>query len=78
LLDRSTKAVSICNSRNQLGKRTLSTTWVTPFDWITSPTVIVDIPPFSSVSMILPSCKVAVSTPPETVFNTALPEPILI
>ena len=50
----------------------------TPFDCITFAIVTVDVPPFSSVSISLPSDIVAVSVPPATVFNCVLPPPILI
>jgi hypothetical protein len=46
------------------GIRTVSTTWMTPFDCITSAIVTVDMPPLPSTSSILPAFSSAVRLPP--------------
>ena len=53
-------------------------TSITPFDWYTFAVVMVAMPPFSSVSMILPFFIVAVSLPPSTVTISYLPLPALM
>jgi hypothetical protein len=46
------------------GRRTLSMTWMTPFDWSTSAMVTVATPPFSSVTVTLPPAFSVSSQPP--------------
>jgi hypothetical protein len=60
------------------GSTTVSTTWMTPFDWNTFACVTVDMPPFSSFSTTSLPCIMAQSVPPLTVFNSAVPLPALI
>ncbi len=60
------------------GSTTESITWITPLDWNTSEMVILDIPPFSSVSITSFPFLEAVSLPPATVLKTALPLPFLM
>src|SRR5450631_1460160 len=60
------------------GSSTLSTTWITPFDWTTSGIVTWAMPPDSSLSMIMLPLLVAVSVPPETSVSVALPPPASI
>src|SRR5215217_698218 len=56
-----------------LGVRTASITWMTPFDWITSGMVTLATVPFSSVTVILPSTSLRVSLQPPTVSTTCSP-----
>ena len=51
---------------------------MTPFDCMTLAMVTVEVPPFASVSTILPSDRLAVSGSPSTVVSVALPPPALI
>src|ERR1700755_2608782 len=61
-----------------LGIKTVSTTWMTPLDWITSAMVTLALTPFSSVTMTSLPSMVAVKVPPATVFMVALPLPSLM
>ena len=51
---------------------------MTPFDWLTSAIVTLDMPPFSSVRMMALPMAVALSVPPLTVFSVAVPLPALM
>ena len=58
-----------------LGSSTLSRTWITPFDWVTSAMVTLAVPPLSSITVTPAPAAVAVRLPPDTVLSTALPPP---
>src|SRR5262245_57239578 len=51
------------------GSSTVSTTWMTPFDWLTFEIVTIDWPPLASmIQTLLPSC-LTVSSSPSAVFS---------
>ena len=54
------------------GSSTLSTTWITPFDWITSAMVTLAVPPDSSLIISMLPLLVAVSLPPPTAVSVGL------
>src|SRR5262245_20348865 len=71
-------APGVSSHCRQPGNRTVSTTWITPLDWSTSPMVTIDLPPLASVTESLPgpACS-TVRVSPATVLNMALPPPSL-
>ena len=52
-----------------MGNRTLSTTWITPFDWITSTIVTAAVPPDSTITITAPPEDVTLIVPPDTVLR---------
>src|SRR3954467_2401355 len=51
------------------GIRTVSTTWMTPFDWLTFEIVTIEVPPLAStIQILLPSCF-TVSCSPSAVLS---------
>src|SRR5262249_9065616 len=51
------------------GISTVSTTWMTPFDWCTLEIDTIDLSPLASMIQILPSACLTVSSSPSTVFS---------
>src|SRR6185503_7457103 len=51
------------------GSSTVSTTWITPFDWLTFEIVTVEEPPLASMIMTLPSDFLTVSSSPSAVLS---------
>src|SRR5215475_413739 len=60
----------ICISGVQeAGINTVSTTWITPFDWCTLEIETVEEPPLASMIQILPSARFTVSSSPSAVLS---------
>src|SRR6476620_4130215 len=51
------------------GISTVSTTWITPFDWLTFEIVTIERPPLASTIQTLPSSFLTVSSSPSAVFS---------
>src|SRR5258706_15081158 len=51
------------------GIRTVSTTWITPFDWLTFGIVTVEEPPLASTIVTVPPDFLTVSSSPSTVLS---------
>src|SRR5882757_1748398 len=51
------------------GISTVSTTWITPFDWLTFEIVTIEVPPLASTIQTLPSWCLTVSCSPSAVFS---------
>src|SRR5262245_13799744 len=51
------------------GSSTVSTTWMTPFDWLTFEIVTIDWPPLASMIQTLPPSCLTVSCSPSAVFS---------
>ncbi len=66
---RRARNTSIGMLAQEAGISTVSTTWITPFDWLTLAMVTVDVPPLASVSVTLPSLFEMVSVSPSTVLS---------
>src|SRR6266568_4928424 len=50
--------------RYDAGISTVSTTWITPFDWLTFEIVTIEVPPLASmIQTLLPSCFTVSSSP---------------
>src|SRR5262249_26105614 len=59
--------------RDQLGSSTLSTTWITPFDWNTFWIVTLEAPPLASQIVSVLALASTVSSSPSTVLSLARP-----
>src|SRR6202035_769132 len=55
--------------RQDAGISTVSTTWITPFDWLTLEIVTIEVPPLASTIQTLPSWCFTVSSSPSTVLS---------
>src|SRR5450631_282471 len=51
------------------GIRTVSTTWITPLDWLTFGIVTIEVPPLASTIQTLPSWCLTVSSSPSAVLS---------
>jgi hypothetical protein len=63
---------------NYFGNTTASTTWIKPLFAARSVATTVEVAPFSSVKITLPSLIEAAKLPPLTVFKVTEPPPSLI
>src|SRR5579871_351343 len=64
------RRVEIGAQRYQLaGISTVSTTWITPLDWLTLEIVTIEVPPLASTIQILPPSCLTVRVSPSTVLS---------
>ena len=63
----------MADSIGRQGINTVSTTWITPLDWLTSAMVIIDVPPFASVIRQPLPARLSAILPPATVVRLSVP-----